>query len=543
MALGVIGVAPNEYTTLRTTLIDLPPAGDPATEAGSVIDELFGGSDRVVAHRGVRRMVPTTERVPISSPAAGAVTFKTRGTYLVTGGLGGVGFALARHLASRHEANLVIVASRPVPSGAARAEWLSRHGYDEPTSRRIRRLAELEALGTKVTVVVADLADPASVRAAFDDAGRQIGHIDGAVHAAGELRDRPIELATHEDHGVVIGAKARGAVTLLDELRARGGDLLVLTSSTSTVLLAEGQSAYVAANSVLDALAGQHGDVRVATINFGLWGEVGIAATAAHRARLGLEAGEPVAHPVLSELVVERDGTRRLVGTLSAEHHWVVDEHRSATGIAVLPGTGHIELLLAALALAGVGDGDLRDVALLEPLVVPDGTPVTVRVSITEDDGTRWAHVESDGGVGAWRLHSEAQLVVTDDDASAIHAVTAPTAPYGSTPWPARRRGSSSAHGGRPSTRRGGTATSSTGGSAPGRLSRRGSAWRAHPAARRCGHRLRRRARRARRRAVRADRLRPGSAARGTARGSRGVRPPRRVLERRAVPRRPRARR
>ena len=156
----------------------------------------------------------------------------------------------------------------------------------------------------------------------------------------------------------------------------------MLISSTSTVLAPEGQAAYVAANSVLDALAGDHGDLQVRTVNYGLWAELGIAADAAHRARLGLEAGTPVTHPVLGELSTDRDGTVRVSGTLATGHHWVVDEHRTRAGIALLPGTGHLELMLAALAAAGSPDATLRSVMLLEPLVVPDGVPVAVRVSI-----------------------------------------------------------------------------------------------------------------------------------------------------------------
>ena len=118
------------------------------------------------------------------------------------------------------------------------------------------------------------------------------------------------------------------------------------------MLVPEGQAAYVAANSVLDALAGDHGPLRVVTINYGLWGELGIAAAAAHRFRLGIEPGEPVGPPgAVRSCRVERDGVAHLVGTLAADHHWVVDEHRSAGGTALLPGTGHLELYLAGLDL------------------------------------------------------------------------------------------------------------------------------------------------------------------------------------------------
>src|SRR5690606_38570299 len=145
-------------------------------------------------------------------------TFRNGGTYLVTGALGGIGHVLARHLATVHQANLVVVSSGEVPEGDARDLWLARHSSDDPTSRRIRRVAELEALGTKVAVVAADLADPAALREALDAAERRVGRLDGAIHAAGVVNDKLIELVTPEDHEAVVGAKARAALVLADEL-------------------------------------------------------------------------------------------------------------------------------------------------------------------------------------------------------------------------------------------------------------------------------------------------------------------------------------
>jgi acyl transferase domain-containing protein len=419
LALGVIGTAPREYADLRTALIDLDrfgPDSDAVAEARFVVDELFSASDQVVARRGDRRLVRTASRIRVEAASEDAGTFRAGGAYLITGGLGGVGFALARHLAAAHEANLVVVASASVPEGAARSDWIARHAYDDPTSRRLRRLAQLEALGTKVTVVTADLADPASVREALDEAERRVGRLDGAIHAAGELRDRPIELATADDHEVVVGAKARGGIVLSDQLARRGADSLVLISSTSTELTPDGQAAYVAANSVLDSLAGDRDGLRITTVNYGLWGELGVAASTAHRSRLGIEPGEPVEHPVLSERHVDRDGTVHLTGTIDAAYSWVVDEHRTTNGTAVLPGTGHLELLLAAAAFAGVDRPALGSVTLLEPLVVAEGAPVTIRVTVSPPGpGERWARVDSDGGVAVWRTHSEAVINVRDE--------------------------------------------------------------------------------------------------------------------------------
>jgi acyl transferase domain-containing protein/aryl carrier-like protein len=412
LALGAVLVAPGEYESLQTVLVDLETEAG-ASAAAAVADELLAPvPERVVARRGGRRLVPELSQTKVASVPEGSPTFRNGGTYVVTGALGGIGHVLARHLASAHQANLVVVSSAPVPHGEERERWLQRHGHDDPTSRRIRRVMALEALGGKVAVVTADLGDPDAVRRALDDAERVVGHIDGAVHAAGVVNDQLIEMVTAADHESVVGPKARAAVVLADELDRRGADQLVLVSSTSTALAPNGQTSYVAANAVLDALAGTRGRLRIITIDYGVWAGTGKAAELARRIRLGIDDGEPISHPVLAERTTRRNGVVELTGSLDARHDWVVDEHR-VNGVAVLPGTAHLDLLLSGVALAGLDGAGLRDVVLFDPLVVPDDRIVAVRVTVTEPDGrgVRTVRIESDRGHGhSWHVHSEAEV-------------------------------------------------------------------------------------------------------------------------------------
>lgn len=412
LALGTVLVAPAEYPDLTTVLVDLD-AGAGVTSAVAAVDELLAATDRVVARRGATRLVPEPVRVRVTAPLPDMPTFRRGGTYLVTGALGGVGHVLAKHLAVAHDAALILVSSETVPEGDERQRWLERHGNDDATSRRIQRVLELEAVAAKVVTVAADLADAASLRRALDEGERRIGRIDGAIHAAGRLQDRLIETVTADDHEAVIGPKARAAVVLADELARRNAELLVLIGSTSTTLAPGGQTSYVAANAVLDALAGQRGSLRVVTMDYGVWAGTGMAAHAARKMRLGIEDGTPIAHPVLTEKHTARDGSIAFIGRLDATHDWIVSEHRSETGVALLPGTGHVELMLAVLQHAGFTHAGLRNVALLEPLIVPDTAPVTVKVTLTAADakGTRFVRIDSDQGQGrVWHTHSEAEI-------------------------------------------------------------------------------------------------------------------------------------
>ena len=406
LALGLALVARREYPHLDVVALDVSTSPT-ADRAEALTTALLGRhGEPAVAERDGRLLRVNLQPVPApqhdrSSP------FTTGGTYLVTGGLGAVGHALASHLATTVGARLVLVTTTPLPEGAARDAWRATHGPEDPVSARLDRLASLEALGGQVHVLVGDVADVDRARQIVADAVALVGPIDGIVHAAGALADGLIERTTDADIELVVGAKAAGAVGLVAGADDHGVPLVMLVSSTSTQLSPAGQMAYVAANSVLDASAGRGGGVRVVTIGLGAVQGLGMADRAAKRARLGMADGAPVEHPVFEEIARRPRGVVEVNGHLGPAHHWIVDEHRTADGTAVLPGSAHLDLLLAATVLA-TGEGPLAvdDVQLITPLNTPDGGVTLVQVRL-EADGT--VELRSDGGPATgWVVHSTA---------------------------------------------------------------------------------------------------------------------------------------
>ena len=405
LALGPLLAGRREYDHIETLLVDV----DAETGVAEMVDELMGAIEPVVARRAGRRLGPGSRPRRLDAP--GTPAFQHGGAYLVTGGLGQIGFSVAEHLARSFGADIAVVTSEELPEPSDRRGFIARHGSGHPTSRRLSRLEALAEHQGRVHVIRADLGIPADVRRALQEAETAIGPFDGVVHAAGRLNDRLLELAGDDDHEVVIGPKARAAVVLVEELVKRGCPQLVLISSTSPLLAPAGQASYIAANAVLDALAGTHDDLRVSTVSFGVWADGGMAADAARRQQLGLTDGRLIDHPVLSEHVVDEGGGHWFTGTLDSATDWIVDEHRVSTGTAVLPGSGHLELMLTALERAGL-TASVSKVSLLQPLIVPDGARVTVRVVVEPVDGAgkHAVRIESDGGEAIdWTTHSEAE--------------------------------------------------------------------------------------------------------------------------------------
>ncbi|WP_030857757.1 type I polyketide synthase [Streptomyces sp. NRRL S-37] len=179
---------------------------------------------------------PLDEPVPVE-PAPGTLRLDGEGTYLITGGLSGLGAATARLLADR---------------GARHLALLSRSGPDAPDAPALLR--ELTDRGVHATAHAADVTDETALRRVLD-AVDATGHpLRGVVHAAMHMDDAVLADLTDDRFAAVLAPKAGGAA-LLDRLTAdRDLDLFLTCSSVSAAIGNPGQAAYAAANAYLEAL-------------------------------------------------------------------------------------------------------------------------------------------------------------------------------------------------------------------------------------------------------------------------------------------------
>ncbi|HKK52455.1 MAG TPA: SDR family oxidoreductase, partial [Myxococcota bacterium] len=388
--------------------------------------ELHAASDsEIVAHRGRDRFVRRYEREPLratkrDSESEVVGSLRQGGTYLITGGLGGLGLNLADRLARDHQANLILIGRSEMPPRAEWDEWLRTRGGEDTTGRRIRKIRDLEAAGAQVEIFAADVTNLEQMQDVIDRARSRFGPIHGFFHTAGVVKDELIALKRDADIEDVFGPKVHGTLVLDSLLEAAGAELFVLFSSTSAIAPPAGQIDYAAANAFLDAYAQSRagGPVRTVSINWGIWSQIGMAAESFG----DLEAGGseprvplgPVDHPLFDERVRDSHGRTVFEKRYVAQQDWILDEHRTRGGQALVPGTGYPELARAALAEYGEKDPfEIRDLYFIRPLYVPDGDSRNVRVALRSfERGYRFevrTGCEVDGRPG-WALNAQATI-------------------------------------------------------------------------------------------------------------------------------------
>jgi acyl carrier protein len=255
-----------EHPELACSRVDLQTGGA-AGEAEALCAEIVAdGREDQIAVRADGRYVARLVRAALP-PAADPLSLAPDGSYLIVGGLGGVGLVVARWLVEQGARHLALL------------------GRSAPSIEAASALAALRAAGAEVVALQADATQPAELSAALAQLRAALPPLRGVIHAAAVLDDGLLMTLSPERLATTLAPKA-GIALNLHALTANDRlDFFVLFSSLAGLLGAPGQANYAAANAFLDAFAHHRRALGLPalSINWGPWAEVGPAAARANR--------------------------------------------------------------------------------------------------------------------------------------------------------------------------------------------------------------------------------------------------------------------
>lgn len=204
--------------------------------------------------------------VPVKRDPKTALRLGPLGTYLLVGGLGGLGRSLAQML---------------VDSGARNIAFVSRSGATQPAARAVVESLSSRAGGVNVKAYAADVADKASLAAALAHCGEELPPIKGVIQMAMVLKDGVFEQMTHDRWTAAVRPKVDGTWNLHEHFGPRSPvDFFIMCSSISGVIGNRGQANYAAANAFQDALAHHRHSLglQACAVDLGIMRDVGVLA-------------------------------------------------------------------------------------------------------------------------------------------------------------------------------------------------------------------------------------------------------------------------
>jgi amino acid adenylation domain-containing protein/FkbM family methyltransferase len=311
---GLVKTIGLETPSLDCRHVDLPPE-QPEGNSARLIRELESCADHEVAYRNGRRLVPRLEKVNMLAERQCDLPFRKGGLYLLTGGLGGIGMELARHLLEKYQARLLLVGRTVVPNSESAA---IHDNKDDLESRRARSLRKLMGLGD-VLYEVADIADPEQLRQAVKRARTHWGcELDGVIHLAAAYHDRLLADETSASLASILRPKVQGTRALHELVHDRPGCLFLTFSSAVTSFGGTMVGAYAAANRVLEAFAHaqRRCGLRSHCYSWTTWQEIGISQ--------GHESKDVLRARGIQDIAVEQGLNSLFAGLSRGQPHLVI---------------------------------------------------------------------------------------------------------------------------------------------------------------------------------------------------------------------------
>jgi acyl transferase domain-containing protein/NAD(P)-dependent dehydrogenase (short-subunit alcohol dehydrogenase family)/aryl carrier-like protein len=275
---GFMKSAQREYANIKFKLLQAD-----TTEGLSeyIIKEIDSkDTDSMIQYFGGSRKVLSLKPVQKSQYAVEGIEIKREGTYIITGGLSGIGFKLAEYISEKYGVDLILISRSSFPEKSTWQTYKKNADKQDETAVRIRAIEKMNRNGSRIDIINLDVSKKAQIDELCDQLSARL-HIDGIFHLAGVLRDSLIKNKYIADIGKVCAPKIQGSIHIAEAFKRFKPSFIALFSSIASFFGSVGQADYAAANSFMDDYADyitRSLGIKAIAINWTMWDSVGMGA-------------------------------------------------------------------------------------------------------------------------------------------------------------------------------------------------------------------------------------------------------------------------
>jgi 3-oxoacyl-(acyl-carrier-protein) synthase/NADP-dependent 3-hydroxy acid dehydrogenase YdfG len=193
--------------------------------------------EKIVRYSNLKRFVPTYESIHISNSNKSKVQFKHKGTYIITGGSGGIALTIAEYLSNHYSANLLLIVK------------------NEFSGKKLTLIEKMKNKSDFIHVLKTDMSDKKQLLDTFKNIDVNLDHIDGVFHTASIFPEKLFHNKLIESIEAMFASKIYASNTLFDIFKDKPLDFMILFSSLNSYTGDSGATDYIAANSYLNAFA------------------------------------------------------------------------------------------------------------------------------------------------------------------------------------------------------------------------------------------------------------------------------------------------
>ncbi len=250
---GLLKTIPQENPWIKTKHIDLTTT-EHETNKNRILAELNSNSnDQEIAYRQGNRWISRLERINFAEQEKQEIPFKHGGTYLLTGGLGGIGVEIAKYLLNQYQARLILVGKTSLPD---RNNWETLLQQNSPIANKIKTLQSLEQLAGEVIYESVDICDANALQQIVNQSKTIWNcNLDGIIHLAGIYHEATLAEETRSQISATLKPKVTGTWILHQLLNDNPQAIFINFSSVAGFFSGSAIGAYASANSFLEGFS------------------------------------------------------------------------------------------------------------------------------------------------------------------------------------------------------------------------------------------------------------------------------------------------